>query len=101
LEYKESLLIFEYDQNKSIANKQKHGIDFEEAKELFTDENAIIYPSSHTTEERFFAIGLVDDKIYTAIITFRGENIRIISTRRARKKELEQYERLKNEKDNS
>ncbi len=93
-------MTFEYDENKSVANKQKHGIDFEEAKKLFADKDAIIYPSNHATEERFFAVGLIDDKIYTAIITFRGKNIRIISTRRARQKEIEQYERLRNENNN-
>jgi uncharacterized DUF497 family protein len=92
---------FEYDENKSQSNKTKHGIDFEEAKKLFLDTHAIVYPSQYTDEERFYTTGLIDDKFYTSIITFRGENIRIISTRRARKKEIEHYERLKDADNNS
>ena len=41
-----------------------------------------------------YVTGLIDDRFYTSIVTFRDENIRIISTRRARKKEIEQYERF-------
>ena len=92
---------FEYDENKSKSNKIKHGINFEEAKELFDDEFAIIYPANQTKEERYFVTGIIKDKFYTAIITFRNKNIRIISTRRARKKEIKYYERLKNENNNS
>jgi len=94
-------LTFEYDINKSNSNKEKHGIDFIEAQQLFYDTNAIMYPSKYTDEERFYVTGLVNYKFYTSIITFRDENIRIISTRRARKKEIEQYERLRDENNNS
>ncbi len=97
---KEKRLTFEYDINKSNINKEKHGIDFEDAKKLFYDTNAIMYPSKYINEERFYVTGLINNKFYTSIITFRGENIRIISTRRARKKEIEQYERLRDENNN-
>jgi len=92
---------FEYDEKKSQSNKVKHGIDFEEAQRLFDDVDVIVYPSQYTHEERFFTTGWIGDKCYTAIITLRGSNIRIISTRRARKKEIEHYERLKDADNNS
>ena len=94
-------MTFEYDINKSNINEKKHGINFEQVEQLFYDKNAIIYPSNFTTEKRFYATGLIGEKFYTAIITFRNENIRIISTRRARKKEIAYYTRLKDENNNS
>ena len=47
---------FEYDKNKSIINKQKHGIDFEEAKRLFEDENALVVPAKIVDNEKRFAL---------------------------------------------
>jgi len=47
---------FEYDKNKSIINKQKHGIDFEEAKRLFEDENALVVPAKIVGNEKRFAL---------------------------------------------
>ena len=88
---------FEYDINKSIINKDKHGIDFEEAKELFFDNNAIIYPTKFTKEIRYFVTGKIKEKFYTAIITYRDDKVRIISVRRARKKEIKYYKEAKDE----
>lgn len=56
--------MFEFDENKSLSNLEKHGIDFESAK-----------------------------KLWTAIFTTRGENIRIISVRRSRVSEQRVYEK--------
>ena len=83
---------FEYDINKSLTNKQKHGIDFEEAKLLWNDDRMIEIKTSYEDEERFVNIGKITPKIYAVITTYRKENIRIISARRARKKEIEIYE---------
>ena len=84
---------FEYDKNKSIINKQKHGIDFEEAKRLFDDENALVVPAKIVNNEKRFAlISKILGKCYVAIFTIRGENFRIISVRRCRKKEEQNYE---------
>ena len=92
---------FEYDINKSNSNKIKHGVDFEEAKELFYDKHSITFPTKYTKEERYFVVGKIKKKIYTAIITIRDGNIRIISVRRARDKELNRYERFKDARDHS
>jgi len=88
-------MIFEFDNNKSKANKIKHGIDFIEAQELWDDSNAFEMPSLKSEDEkRFLVLGKINTKHYTAIITYRGENIRIISVRRSRKKEVELYESI-------
>jgi uncharacterized DUF497 family protein len=90
-------MIFEYDQNKSKTNKLKHGIDFEEAKELWNDPYSFEIPSMQSEDEdRFLVFGKINSKNYTAIITYRDTNIRIISVRRSRKKEIEFYESITN-----
>lgn len=89
-------MIFEYDENKSKANKLKHGIDFEEAKKLWDDPYAFEIPAiSGNDEERFLVLAQMDAKNYTAIITYRGVNIRIISVRKSREKEIKFYESIK------
>jgi len=82
---------FEFDRTKSAANKAKHGIDFEEAQALWEDDNHIIIPSRYPAEERYAAIGLIAGKLWSAIVTIRGGNARIISVRRARHNETETY----------
>ena len=83
---------FEYDENKSLSNKQKHGIDFEEAKILWDDDRMVELTASYEDEERFINIGKINTKFYTVITTMRNGKIRIISARRSRKKEIEIYE---------
>jgi uncharacterized protein len=83
---------FEYDPDKSASNKSKHGIDFEEAKALWLDRNKIIVKASDTSEPRQMVIGLIEKKHWSAVITQRGENIRIISVRRSREGEIRHYE---------
>jgi hypothetical protein len=87
-------MIFEYDEKKSASNKVKHGVDFEEAKEIFY-RGAVVLNSRYPTEPRKLAIGPIGEKIYTAIFTERGSQIRIISCRRSRKDEVKIYEEEK------
>jgi uncharacterized DUF497 family protein len=88
---------FEFDINKSLSNKIKHGIDFKEAQKLWDDPYAFEIPSTQSEDEdRFLVIGKIDSKNYTAIITYRGSNIRIISVRRSRDKEVKLYESITN-----
>ncbi len=90
-------MIFEYDINKSKSNKQKHGIDFKEAKELWQDPYTFEIPSiSNKYENRFLVFGQINSKNWTAIITYRDTNIRIISVRRSRTKEVRLYESVRN-----
>ncbi|MCD6255889.1 MAG: BrnT family toxin [Deltaproteobacteria bacterium] len=85
---------FEYDVKKSEINNKKHGIDFEEAKKLWDDPNLIEIPAKTIDEPRYLIIGKIGEKYWSAIITYRGEKIRIISVRRARKEEVKIYESI-------
>lgn len=89
-------MIFEYDENKSRINKSKHSIGFDEAQELWEDPYSFELPSSQSEgEERFLVLGQINAKNYTAIITYRDTNIRIISVRRSREKEIKFYESIR------
>lgn len=83
---------FEYDPAKSAANKEKHGIDFEEAQALWSDPWVLEVPVETEGEPRFLNIGLIGGKHWTAVWTHRSGNVRIISVRRARKEEVGYYE---------
>jgi len=83
---------FEFDLKKSDTNKDKHGITFVEAQEIWNDPDLLEIPAKTTDEPRFLVIGKIDDKHWTGIITYRDDNIRIISVRRARNEEVELYE---------
>ena len=83
---------FEYDPGKSRSNKLKHGLDFEAAQKLWQDPFLLRIPSKYEAEKRFLFIGRIGEKHWSAITTYRGEAIRIISVRRARKEEIKAYE---------
>ena len=83
---------FEFDPNKSAKNKEKHGIDFVEAQALWDDPDLLEIPARTDDEPRFLVIGRMATKYWSGVITYRGENIRIISVRRARTEEVEIYE---------
>lgn len=83
---------FEFDDTKSNANKEKHGIDFVEAQALWNDLDRIEIPARTEDESRFLVIGKIAEKHWSTIITYRGENVRIISVRRARVEEVAIYE---------
>jgi uncharacterized DUF497 family protein len=85
-------MLFEWDPPKSIANQEKHGIDFETAKRLWSDENRVEIHASHPVEDRWILIAKRGEKLWTAIYTFRGNAIRIISVRRSREKEVDLYD---------
>ena len=84
-------MMYEYDTRKSQLNKLKHGVSFEEAKEIW--EGACIdFAAKSDFENRYAIIGPIDKKLYTCIYTLRGKNIRIISCRRSRENERKLYE---------
>ncbi|MBC8185196.1 BrnT family toxin [candidate division KSB1 bacterium] len=89
-------IAFEWDKNKNILNQKKHGINFEEAKTVFYDDNArLIHDPDHSlNEDRFILLGLSTNfRILTVIHTYRknDEIIRIISARKATKNETKHY----------
>jgi len=83
---------FEFDPPKSNTNKEKHGIDFIEAQALWNDPDLLEIPARTKDESRFLVIGKVEAKHWSGVITYRGENVRIISVRRARDEEVDLYE---------
>lgn len=83
---------FKHDPVKSQSNKLKHGLDFNEAQALWDDERRLIVPAHFRGEARFAAIGYIGGVMWTAIFTMRGETVRLISCRRARKDEVALYE---------
>ena len=86
------MLSFEFDSRKSNSNLIKHGIDFVEAQLLWLDPDLLEVPAKTIDEPRYLIVGKMLDKHWSAIITYRDENIRIISVRRARDEEIEIYE---------
>ncbi len=84
--------MFEYDPDKSAANLAKHGIDFEQAQELWFDQARYEIPSWEGPEERWLVIGMIDDRHWTAVYVMRDDNIRIISVRRSRVNEVRDYD---------
>ena len=84
---------FEYDPHKSAANLLKHGIDFEEAKELWNKPVVTIPSTSDVEEPRWLVIGSIHGEPCTAITADRNPITRIISVRRSRKAERQLYEK--------
>ncbi len=85
-------MIFEFDSEKSVTNKLKHGIDFREAQELWDDLDYIEIPVTAVDEPRYLVIGKISGKHWSGVVTYRGESVRIISVRRSRKEEVNIYE---------
>ena len=83
---------FEYDPAKSASNLSKHGIDFEQAQALWADPWMLEAPAKIEGEPRFLSIGKIEGKHWVAVWTPRGDAVRIISVRRARKEEISYYE---------
>jgi uncharacterized DUF497 family protein len=83
---------FEFDPKKNKSNKQKHGLDFHEAKALWDDPDFMEIPVYTIDEPRYLVIGKIAGKHWSGVITYRGDKVRIISVRRSRKEEVEIYE---------
>jgi hypothetical protein len=83
---------FEYDPKKSAANLEKHGIDFADARRLWLDPRRVEIPARTVDEPRSLVVGMIEDKHWSAVITDRGERVRIISVRRSRVEEVAIYE---------
>lgn len=88
---------FEYDPNKSEANLRKHGIDFDEAQELWCDEWRLVAKIERKGEERSMLIARYASSFWTAIYVLREDVVRIISVRRSTKEEVTHYDRCRNE----
>jgi uncharacterized DUF497 family protein len=85
-------MTFQYDSEKSLSNLDKHGIDFEEAQLLWEDPNMIEVHTRSSDETRSLVIARYRDRYWSAVVTYRADEIRIISVRRSRNAEVELYE---------
>lgn len=89
---------FAWDPAKAASNKRKHGVSFETAVRVFTDPNALVEQERiEDGEQRWQAVGIVEGSLmlavaHTALENDGGETIRIISARRADRKERRRYE---------
>jgi uncharacterized protein len=83
---------FEYDNTKSESNLAKHSICFADAQRIWNDPGFVEIRVNCDDEPRSLVIGRIAEKYWSAVITYRGENIRIISVRRSRKSEVALYE---------
>jgi hypothetical protein len=88
--------IFIWDENKNLYNIRKHGVSFQEARDVFNDEFVLFYPDDEHSydEERFIAIGESSKERLLMVCYCERENaeiIRLISARKADKQEIEIY----------
>ena len=86
------MYVFEFDEAKSQSNLSKHGIDLVDAQLLWSDPRLLEVPARTEEEPRFLIIGLINEKYWSAVITYRGTNIRLISVRQSRNEEVALYE---------
>ena len=90
-------IAFEWDEGKNRENIRKHGIAFQEAETVFSDEHALLIddPEHSGAEDRFVLLGLSAD-LHTLVVCHcyrRGSVIRLISARKATRRERERYNR--------
>jgi len=89
------MLKFEWDPQKAKSNIEKHGVSFEEASTAFRDTLSLTIddPLHSIEEERLVLIGMSHkNRLLVVVHTERGEDIRIISARKATKIERNNYE---------
>ncbi|PKM09535.1 MAG: toxin [Gammaproteobacteria bacterium HGW-Gammaproteobacteria-5] len=67
--------MFEFDEAKSQSNRQKHGIDFVEAQQLWDDLDLLEIPAKTSDELRFLVIGMIAGKHWSGVVTHRGNTI--------------------------
>jgi hypothetical protein len=83
---------FEWDQEKNEKNLSKHNVDFNEAKEVFDDEDSIERPGNYQGEPRIMRIGKTTTTLILIVVyTMRDVVVRLISARQAGKAERNEY----------
>jgi hypothetical protein len=86
-------MTYQWDGDKAAANLRKHGIDFADAVSVFADDLAITIPDERFDEERFITVGMdAFGRVLVVVYTWRDDEIRVISARKATRREREQYE---------
>ena len=88
-----STMNYQWDRNKANSNLQKHDIDFADAATVFSDDFALTIEDDNPDEDRFITIGMdALGRVLVVVFTWRGEDIRLISARKATRQEQKQYE---------
>jgi len=82
---------FEWDREKARSNHFKHGVDFETAQQVFDDPDALEFYDDSEGEQRFTIIGRVGASILVVVYAERNGRIRVISARRATRREEKTY----------
>lgn len=84
---------FEWDSDKAAANVSRHGVSFELAMLVFLDDGRLIKLDEHFDygEERIITMGHVDNRLHVVVYTQANDTIRIISARKANKREQRRY----------
>ncbi|MFQ5330036.1 MAG: BrnT family toxin [Thermodesulfobacteriota bacterium] len=86
-------MAYQWDKTKAQVNRRKHGVSFADAVAVFEDDWAITIADDYPDEERVATIGRdMLGRILIVVYTWRGDDIRIISARKATRREKEQYE---------
>jgi uncharacterized DUF497 family protein len=76
---------FEFNPVKSASNLEKHGIDFDAVQAVWHDVMQVEVPARTTDEPRWLVVGQIDGKHRSVVVTYREQQVRIISARRSRK----------------
>jgi uncharacterized DUF497 family protein len=89
--------VYEWDEAKREANLRKHGLDFDDADIVYKNPNKVTFSIAGRGEERWLDLALVElgGIVLVLVYTVRGYNIRIISFRRASRKERRIYDNLR------
>ncbi|NEP14840.1 MAG: BrnT family toxin [Symploca sp. SIO2C1] len=86
-------MTYQWNRDKAATNLRKHGIDFADAVSVFSDDLAITISDERFDEERFVTIGLdALGRVLVVVYTLRGDEIRLISARKATRQERQQFE---------
>jgi uncharacterized protein len=86
-------MAYQWDRDKAASNLNKHDIDFADAVSVFSDDLATTVNDERFEEERFITIGIdAFGRILVVVYTWRGDEIRLISARKATRSERNQYE---------
>jgi uncharacterized DUF497 family protein len=86
----ERIRAVEWNEEKAASNRRKHGIDFDDAIEVFYGE-CLLRRSDRNMEERWIGIGESEGRVVAIVFTWRGDTLRIISARRASRNEKRAY----------
>ncbi len=84
---------YEWDVRKAAANLSRHGVDFADAVAVFEDDMAITIDQPGSDEDRHLTVGEdVLGRVLVVVYTWRGDQIRLISARKASRPERRQYQ---------